>query len=411
MKIAIISECEERGGAAVALRRLAAGLRDLEPVEIKWFVARRDNVHSDVTCFTEKGRMGRLAGDWFGPIGDAVLKMLNRNRAERNLLRLVKGFKPDVISLHNINQWSGSNLDRSFAAALAEIAPVVWTTHDLWPLTGCVDYPRDLLSWEKGGVAREEREEWVATLIDRIQDRASRDRLFLAGQRLVVVTPSEWYRRLAERVFERRVRVEHIPHGIHLERYRPLDREACRELLDLPREARIVLAVAHSFRPNLKGLDKLVEAVQRLSGVILVLAGEVLEPPRDGNVITLGPICDERLMPAVYSAADVLVHASLAESFGNVVVEAMACGCPCVAFNVGSMAELIQPGITGELAMFGDTSDLAKKIKAVFDLDEKTRNNLATSCRRAAEERYDQRRMAQDYMRLFESLRGSGPSA
>jgi D-inositol-3-phosphate glycosyltransferase len=74
------------------------------------------------------------------------------------------------------------------------------------------------------------------------------------------------------------------------------------------------------------------------------------------------PAQPQEVLTRYYAAADVLVMPSHYESFGMVVLEAMACGTPVVASQVGGMASTVVPGGTGFLAPVGDARAFAQAI-------------------------------------------------
>jgi glycosyltransferase involved in cell wall biosynthesis len=83
------------------------------------------------------------------------------------------------------------------------------------------------------------------------------------------------------------------------------------------------------------------------------------------------------------------------EPFGLVMIEAMACGTPVLAFDRGSVAEIVDNGVTGEVV---DTEEEAiRKLPQVFSLDRR-------SVRRRFEERFSATRMAKDYIQIYRSL-------
>ena len=94
-------------------------------------------------------------------------------------------------------------------------------------------------------------------------------------------------------------------------------------------------------------------------GVVLLSLG-VGRPEIGGNVrnLHIGTIKNDRLLSLIYSAADVYVIASLQESFGQTVIESMACGTPVVGFASGGIVDMVRPGISGYLAPTGDAGAL-----------------------------------------------------
>jgi glycosyltransferase involved in cell wall biosynthesis len=94
-------------------------------------------------------------------------------------------------------------------------------------------------------------------------------------------------------------------------------------------------------------------------------------------------------------AAALLMPIDWREPFGLVVIEAMACGTPVIAFPFGSMPELIEPGVNGALA--GSVDPAVAAVEALATLDRR-------QCRRSFEERFTAARMVEDYVRVYEDL-------
>jgi glycosyltransferase involved in cell wall biosynthesis len=148
----------------------------------------------------------------------------------------------------------------------------------------------------------------------------------------LVCTNPEYYERNRERY-----RAALIPNGVDRERFRPGPAE--RERFGLPANSRVVLMVS-ALIPS-KNVDRAIHAVTRLPDVTLVVAGD--GPLRD----EIRKLAEEHMpgryrqltvppqdMPALYRSADAFLHLSRDESFGNVFVEAMACGTPVVAYDL-----------------------------------------------------------------------------
>jgi glycosyltransferase involved in cell wall biosynthesis len=83
------------------------------------------------------------------------------------------------------------------------------------------------------------------------------------------------------------------------------------------------------------------------------------------------------------------------EPFGLVMIEAMACGTPVITFERGSVPEVIEDGVTGFI-----TRDEADAVRAVRRLSEISRDGV----RARFEQRFSARRMAEDYVSLFEDM-------
>ena len=79
------------------------------------------------------------------------------------------------------------------------------------------------------------------------------------------------------------------------------------------------------------------------------------------NVVAVDYVSDERDMVALYNAVDIYVTPSLQDNLPNTIMEAMACGTPCVGFNVGGIPEMIEHQHTGYVARYKDAEDFAKE--------------------------------------------------
>ena len=184
-----------------------------------------------------------------------------------------------------------------------------------------------------------------------------------------------------------------IHHGIRLEDF-PFDPEGGEDLLFFGR-----------IHPD-KGAVEAITAARR-SGRRLVMAGIVQDQKYynehvapaldDRSVVYLGPVGGAARAKTLGSARALLHLINFNEPFGLSVVEALACGTPVIAFNRGSMPELIEDGVTGFLV---DSVDAA--VAAIARVDEIDR----ALCRAAVSARFTVDRMADRYMNLYRSILG-----
>jgi glycosyltransferase involved in cell wall biosynthesis len=158
-----------------------------------------------------------------------------------------------------------------------------------------------------------------------------------------------------------------------------------------------------------KGVDRAIRIAQHC-GVPLKIAAkvdkvdreyfdELIEPMiRSGNVEYIGEITDKEKSSFLSGATVLLVPIDWPEPFGLVMIEAMACGTPVIAFNRGSVPEVVDDGVTGFIV-----EDETGAIGAVDRLGHLSRTRI----RRHFEERFTARRMAQDYLAVYRSLADS----
>jgi glycosyltransferase involved in cell wall biosynthesis len=119
---------------------------------------------------------------------------------------------------------------------------------------------------------------------------------------------------------------------------------------------------------------------------------------KSGKVEYIGEINDNEKSDFLSGAIALLVPIDWPEPFGLVMIEAMACGTPVIAYNRGSVPEIIEDGLTGFIV-----EDEAGAIGAVDRLSQLSRDKI----RKRFEERFTARRMAQDYLSAYRSLSGA----
>ena len=109
---------------------------------------------------------------------------------------------------------------------------------------------------------------------------------------------------------------------------------------------------------------------------------------------------EEQRIVDVYNAADVFVLPSLSENLPNTIMEAMACGVPCVAFKVGGIPEEIDHLKNGYVAAYRDAEDLAKGIAWV--LEEADYESLSQQAVHKVMQCYSQQSVAVRYLEVYQ---------
>ncbi len=157
-----------------------------------------------------------------------------------------------------------------------------------------------------------------------------------------------------------------------------------------------------------KGLDRAIEIATRLETPLRV-AAKVDRVDRDYYLRNIQPLLQNPFVEFIGEIADsekneflggaraVLFPNDAAEPFGLVLIEAMACGTPVIAFNRGAVPEIV---VHGENGLLVDTVDQA--IAAVKRLPDISRQR----CREIFEERFTTSRMTEDYLAIYDTLIG-----
>jgi glycosyltransferase involved in cell wall biosynthesis len=161
-----------------------------------------------------------------------------------------------------------------------------------------------------------------------------------------------------------------------------------------------------------KRVDRAIEIARR-SGVPLKIAAKIYPEERQYFNETLAPLIqaskplvdfvgeigDRDRDDLLGKAAALLFPIEWPEPFGLVMIEALACGTPVIAWRRGSVPEVLEDGVTGYIVESVDAA-----VSAVARIDRLSR----TACRNVFEQRFDAARMARDYVDLYQGLVATG---
>jgi glycosyltransferase involved in cell wall biosynthesis len=220
------------------------------------------------------------------------------------------------------------------------------------------------------------------------------------------VSCSEWLRNevLGSKLMAQQ-QVVTIPNPIDTSCYYPCGKTASRQALGLPHDKKLLLFVAQGVNNPNKGMQYLIDAMQAIEdkNIALVMLGgrasQIIDALDGIPVYALGYVSDTETIRQVYSASDAFVLPSLSENLPNTIMEAMACGTPCVGFNVGGIPEMISHRQTGYVAEYRNADDLAAGIRYV--LDEANTERLSQESLRKVREQYSEDVVASKYMELY----------
>jgi glycosyltransferase involved in cell wall biosynthesis len=410
----MLNTFDDRGGAAHAARRLHAGLRGIG-VDSRMLVQEKGG--DDPMVFGPATPL-RRALSAFRPMLDSIPLRLYPNRQRvpftpalvpDRMRNEVARLGPSIVHLH----WVAAGLLRIETLKRFGL-PLVWTLHDSWAFTGGCHVPFDCARYRDAcGVCPLLGSGRARDLSRRVLDRKKRA---WRGLNLTVVTPSRWLAECASSSsLFRDTRIDVIPNGLDLNRFRPVEKGIARDILSLPQDRKLILfgGMHGTADPN-KGFQLLVEALRGLAAEgwgdraeALVFGGHEPEsrPDLGLKVRYLGCLRDEITMGLLYAAADVFVAPSIQENLPNTVMEAAACGTPSVAFAVGGLPELVEHCRTGYLARPFLTEDLGRGISWTLE-DGARLKELSLAARKKVEREFALERTAGRYADLYKGILG-----
>ena len=413
MRVLIINTSERTGGAAVAAHRLMEALNN-NGVKAKMLVRDKETTNLSVCALPQSWRLRwhflweRLCIWLHLHLKREHLFEIDIANCGTDITNLPEFKEADIIHLHWINQGMLSLAD--IRKILQSGKRVVWTMHDIWPATAICHLTMDCRHFETqcqncrllpgGGSAND--------LSTRIWKQKQH---MLEGQRVTFVTCSQWLGSEAQKsALLSQQEVTTIPNPIDTHRYHPSDKKKARQSLGLPMDGHIILFASQRVTNPNKGMQYLIEACKLLANTekpspnthIAILGGHAEEIANSLPFPThaLGYVNDEQRIVAAYNAADVFVLPSLSENLPNTIMEAMACGIPCVGFRVGGIPEMIDHQTNGYVANFRDAADLAKGLHYV--LDEADQQMLSNNCLQKVAHNYSQQSVAMRYIEVYE---------
>ena len=350
-----------------------------------------------------------------------VYQSIHERLTKRNLKNQPKGFEhfsfpyseynigkhplvkdSDIIHLHWVSD-GFLDYERFFRNCTKKL---VWTLHDMNPFTGGCHHSDGCIKFETTcsicpQLKNTIDENFSAKLLV-VKKKAFSN---IDNKQLKIVTPSEWLANLSKKsnLFQR---FDHhtIYNGVNTEIFKINDKIQSRKKLGLPEDKKILLFVSHTVSNLRKGINYLVDALSSIDQTKNIMICSVGAKPEgllsDFKCINFGYISDEQKMAEIYSAADVFVLPSIAENFPNTICEALLCGTPVVAFNVGGIPEQINHS-NGRMARLFNAQEFKNSI---VDVLKNQSDFIPKLISERAKEQFDQIVTTNKYIYLYNQL-------
>jgi glycosyltransferase involved in cell wall biosynthesis len=418
LNIVQITTDDIRGGAAIAAYRLYAGLKLFDP-NVRMLVKNKNSTNPDIIAVSPIDQDVELEKEIFSDV--IQQKCIDKNRTaisttlfsypifgyDFNHSILLKN--ADIINLHWINFFCSLS---SLKKIVDLKKPIVWTLHDQWLLTGgchytsgCNEYLKECMNCPQ---LKQDGKHLPHLFLDKKRE-------LIREMNPVIVTPSNWLANIVKKVaLFQDARVEVIPNSIDTDLYVNISKETARKRLNLPQDGYYLLFSITNTSEKRKGLHHLIAAFKYCMEDPLflnkVMNGQIklicFGYPDSGvneipvPLISLGLIKDESDLSTVYSAADVFLFPSIEDNLPNMVIEAMSCGTPTIAFDAGGIPEMIQNGVNGYIVEKGSASEYAKVILDLIKDPERS-IQLSENSRAIALNKFSLEVQAKKYLELY----------
>jgi glycosyltransferase involved in cell wall biosynthesis len=419
MKVIHINTYSDFGGAGIACKRISDSINLIEPGTSQVFD--KETNENNFHFFREKPFPSKITrmyfildilSAWYRGVKKRYRFSFSLSRWGRDIEKWDLVRKADIIHLHWINQGFLSTKGLRKLGKLKK--PIVWTLHDMWPLTGGCHYSGDCQHFISGcGNCYMLRNSGIRDLSHQSFLEKS---LIFSQLKPFFVSPSHWLGNITRQSkLTASFPIQVIPNPIDLEFFKPGNKAAIRKKLNWVEKDFIIVINAFKITNERKGFRYMMEALNiikernliPLNEICLAIIGEM--DPADLVKIPvkselLGYLKDPGRIVEINQASDIYVLPSLEDNLPNTILEAMSCGLPTVAFQIGGIPDLVDHKETGYLADPKSSASLAEGINWVYK-QLKTSNALSIKARNKAMEGYSYKKIGEKYLEIYQSLK------
>jgi glycosyltransferase involved in cell wall biosynthesis len=248
---------------------------------------------------------------------------------------------PEIVIVGNIH---GAGWPIGILSRLRECgAAVVAYMHDCYWVTGRCAYPRSCTRYITGcDAACPTPDEYPILAPEKIHAAwREREKCFTGPQAIPLITNSRWTAHLARNRFPSSpIDVIHL--GLDANLFAPMQKAAARRMMKMPVDRLVILLGSLNVKDEIKGgalFRDLCAMLAARSDILVAVIGK--DSHSIDGVRALGLVDDERLMPLILNCADIYVSTAVEESFGQMLLEAAACGIPTVAVSAGGVSDIV----------------------------------------------------------------------
>lgn len=391
MKIVHINYSDSEGGAAIAALRHCEAMRKAG-IDSYMLVLnkKRKNPLYVYSIFKNKRKekvntfilvkMMQVFSNFFQTITTFSFPLHTISISKNALIK-----EADIIYLHWV---AGSMLSTKEIENILKLGkPVRWYMHDMNPLTGGCHHAFECTKYQTECKKCPLIKKQISALDICSYQFKQRIKRWSKYKNLEAYAPSTW---LGDCIRKSSIWKGHnitvFPNVIDTDKFHPEDKNSAKKILNINTSKKTILFGAADINNPYKGWTYMREALNQLNPEnyeAIIFGEENSNIKKDLAIKTYftGYLHDEISLILIYNAADVFVSSSLAENYPNVIMEAMACGTPCVGFNIGGIPDQIRHKSNGYLAKSKDANDLANGIKYVCESNSEQYSQMQKNAR------------------------------
>lgn len=418
MRVLLINTSERIGGAAISCGRLMEALREYG-IKVKMLVRDKQTDEIAVVSLPHSWRLlwtflwERLRIWMANGFHRQNLFKVDIANAGNDVTQFPEFQQADIIHLHWINQ--GMLSLNGIRKIIDSGKPIVWTMHDMWPCTGICHHARTCEGYlHDCGNCQYLLKPSAHDLSYKVYQKKKK---ILSGHHINYVTCSLWMEQQARKssLLQGQAIVS-IPNPINTHIFRPSNKQEARERCGLPQDMKLILFGSVKITDKRKGVlyfidsckllaEQHPELKEQIGVVVLGNRSEYLTNQLPFKVFPQEFLMDVHRIADLYNSVDLYATPSLEENLPNTIMEAMACGVPCVGFNVGGIPEMIDHLHNGYVADYKSTEDFTNGIYWLLNTPDY--EQMSAEATRKVQTHYSTRVIAQKYIKVYNKLLGS----
>lgn len=311
--------------------------------------------------------------------------------------------KCDIVHLHNLHGYY-INYVKLFKLLKKHNKKIIWTLHDMWPITGRCAYSFGCEKWKECCGNCENKKSYPISMSDRSNEELELKRRVIGDideENMIIISPSRWLADMCKKSYLRKYKINVVPNGIEHEKIKA-SKEEIRKKYNIPRKKKTILFVAADVKDERKGIKYILDIIPKCLEYNFIAMGKKIENVQFDNFIQLGYINSREKINEVYSMVDVFVIPSLDDNFPTTVLEAFANGVPAIGFNQGGIPEQIDE-LTGKICPNINSEDLMESIKVILE-DEERLNYYSKNAREKFVNKYKLDVFINSYIEKYKEL-------
>ena len=296
---------------------------------------------------------------------------------------------------------------RDFSQLSRESIPIVWTLHDMWPITGGCHHAMSCQGFKSGCSKCPQVRELFQPSVETQQ--GVKQLMISQHQAVTFVAPSKWMQRQAkESLIAGNADVQVIPNPVDMEPFKNQHKEQNRSRYGIEIDAFVVGCAAVNLGDPIKNIQDINLITRQLRSMtdhpVYLMAIGSGEPVGgfDNGVIRLGNLSTREEMATAYSAMDIFLSTSLVETFPTTLLEASAAGIPSMVYPNGGMPDIVTDCHNGYVV--ANVSEAVQRLFHALDKNEELLR-LGHKAREIVELEYSLSTVSASYMEIYQKLK------